>query len=141
MHHTMVALKLQQFQYNLKKIFLRRLVLPELLGPNDGSLPLAKGGEGGYIPDTGQVQDLCPLPPYPLTTDDKVHPCISMASRVPQCGQGYHLRHVVPEALPAPCSWRSLGPVSRPNPTWRGGGGVLFSAPLDRLCARQQMRF
>ena len=36
-HHTMVALKLQQFQYNLKKILLRRLVVPTLSCQSDVS--------------------------------------------------------------------------------------------------------
>ena len=36
LHHTMVALKLQQFQYNLKK-----RVLLVLFGQNDGSSPWA----------------------------------------------------------------------------------------------------
>ena len=37
----MVALKLQQFQYDLKKSFLRRLVFPMLLGQSE-----LGGGEG-----------------------------------------------------------------------------------------------
>ena len=35
LHHTMVALKLQQFQYNPKKIFLWRLAFPMLFSPSD----------------------------------------------------------------------------------------------------------
>ena len=47
-HNTMVALKLQQFQYYLKKIFLRRLwrlVFPRLLGGSDAF----KGGGGTLL--------------------------------------------------------------------------------------------
>ena len=50
---TTVALKLQQFQYNLNKHFpqrLRRLVFPMLLGPSDGPPPprggISRGGGG-----------------------------------------------------------------------------------------------
>ena len=45
----MVALKLQQFQHNLKKIFLQRLVFPMLLGGSDGFPPgeVISGGGGG----------------------------------------------------------------------------------------------
>ena len=39
LHHTMIALKLQQFQCTLKKSFLRRLVFPRLFGPSDGYPP------------------------------------------------------------------------------------------------------
>ena len=35
LQNTMVALKLQQFQYDLKKSFLRRLVFPMLLGQSE----------------------------------------------------------------------------------------------------------
>ena len=35
LHNTMVALKLQQFQHYLKKIFPWRRVFPMLLGPSD----------------------------------------------------------------------------------------------------------
>ena len=42
LHYTMIALKLQQFQYNRKKCFLRRLLFPMLFGPSDGPPP--KGG-------------------------------------------------------------------------------------------------
>ena len=41
LHHTMVPLKLQQFLYNLKKIFLWRIVFPVLFGPSD---PPPRGG-------------------------------------------------------------------------------------------------
>ena len=50
----MVALKLQQFQYNLKKNFLRHLVFPMLFGPSDGGTAKGEGyfkrGGGGVPP-------------------------------------------------------------------------------------------
>ena len=53
LHHTMVALNLQQFQCNRKTIFLRRLVLPILLGPSDRPSPMGvAGGAGGQAPIT-----------------------------------------------------------------------------------------
>ena len=62
LHHTMVALKPQQFQYDLKKIFLRhlrRLVFPVFLGQVMAS-PLHSGGggvaNGGGNPKGGGVR-------------------------------------------------------------------------------------
>ena len=43
LHHTMIALKLQQFQYNLKKNFLRHALFPMLVRPSDAPPP---GGGG-----------------------------------------------------------------------------------------------
>ena len=58
---TTVALKLQQFQYNLNKHFpqrLRRLVFPMLLGPSDGPPPLVGEFQGGGA----SAYCLCPPP-------------------------------------------------------------------------------
>ena len=51
LHHTLIALKLQQFQYNPKKIFLQCLqclVFPVLFGPSEGPPPQGGGGGGGF---------------------------------------------------------------------------------------------
>ena len=51
LHRTMEALKLQQFQHNLQKIFLqrfRRMVFRVLFGPSDGPPQMGAGGlQGG----------------------------------------------------------------------------------------------
>ena len=41
----MVASKMQQFQYNLKELFLRRLVFPMLFAPSDSFGGIARGGD------------------------------------------------------------------------------------------------
>ena len=43
LHHTMVALKVQQFQYNLERNFLRRVVFPMFLG--QVTVPPPGGGD------------------------------------------------------------------------------------------------
>jgi hypothetical protein len=50
----MVALKLQQLQYDLKKKFLRRLVFPMLFGPSDGSLLTGGELQRGGISERGR---------------------------------------------------------------------------------------
>ena len=59
LHHIMVALKLQQPQYNLKKNFLQHLVFPLLFGPSDdpGGGGIAVGGGGGKVTSNKSGKD------------------------------------------------------------------------------------
>ena len=59
----MVALKLQQFQYDPNKIFLQPLVFPVLFGPSDSSSPspgeggVARGGGGDFKGGMGGTRE------------------------------------------------------------------------------------
>ena len=50
LHHTIVALNLQQLQCNLKKIFLWRLVFPMLFCQSDGPPSVGGIARGGVVP-------------------------------------------------------------------------------------------
>ena len=117
----MVALMLQQFQYNLKKNFLRRLVFPILFCQSDGPPHGGGGGlqRGGLRGGGGYL-----LPKQPL-----------LVLKPPTCGvtshRGTYLNDLLSEAGSTyrPCTLY-LRPLLQPSP-WMHGNSK--STPEDLM--------
>ena len=128
----MRALKLQQFQYNLKKFFLRRLVFPMLYGPSDSYSPLGRGHfKGGRQVQPLRLSQPCThghsrcsrhLPRHSMHMLYALHPTMyPLSCSYFEQGSGTSFSNTLSLRPPAPpCN---LPPFVRPVPP-RGGGGT-----------------